>query len=538
MLANQLLAQNVGIGTSSPDASAKLDVTSNNSGLLVPRMTTAERNAIPSPANSLLIFNTDTQCYQFWDAPSSTWINLGCGCVPPGVPTANAASGITTSGFTANWTSVSGATNYFLDVALDAGFTNFVTGYNNLNVGNVVSYNVTGLTCGTTYYYRVRANGCAASSNSNVITASSDVCVSSFCFTIGGNQNEEGRTIIQTSDGGYAIAGYTNSFGSGDWDFYVVKLDATKSIQWTRTVGGTGEDRTFPIYPMIVQTTDGGYVLSGYTYGSGSMKIYIVKLNSWGGIQWTRVIGNDVFSRSIIKTSDGDFLVVGNAWVSYSRVNDICIVKLDGSGTLQWTKTVGGSLGDGGDVAVQTSDGGYLVLGHTYSYGAGDLDIYIAKLDASGELEWTRTVGGSGDDNAYSIIQTSDGGYAIAGYTNSFGAGGNDMYIVKLNGSGGLEWTRTVGGSGNDGASSIIQESDGSYMVSGWTESFGAGGRDFYIVRLDANGNACASCNPNSGGSVGSGGIVGSGGTQVILTPSVSSGGSISSGGTKNIICN
>jgi uncharacterized protein (TIGR02145 family) len=144
-------------------------------------MTTAQRNAIASPALSLLIYNTDVNCFQFYNA-SGAWENLYCstGCTAPSAPTANAPTGISQTSFVANWSSVAGATGYYLDVATDAGFTSFVTGYNNLNVGNVTTYNVTGLTCGTTYYYRIRAyNSCGTSANSSVITLTTNACIPS-----------------------------------------------------------------------------------------------------------------------------------------------------------------------------------------------------------------------------------------------------------------------------------------------------------------------------------------------------------------------
>ncbi len=162
---------NVGINTgTTPAASAALDVTSTNLGLLVPRMTVTQRNAITSPANSLLIFNTTSNCYEWWDALGSNWVSMSCGCQAPATPTANAASSQTATSFAANWTASSGATAYFLDVSTVNTFSTFVTGYNDLNVGNVVTKSVTGLTCGT-YYYRVRAYKiCGTSSSSNVIT--------------------------------------------------------------------------------------------------------------------------------------------------------------------------------------------------------------------------------------------------------------------------------------------------------------------------------------------------------------------------------
>jgi hypothetical protein len=151
-------------------------------------MTTAQRNTISSPTLSLLIFNTDNNCFQTYNSISGVWENLYCftGCTTtPSAPTANNATGISTTSFVANWGSVAGATGYYLDVATNAGFTTFVPGYNNLNVGNVTTINVTGLTCGTTYYYRIRAyNACGTSANSSVITVTTNACPK--IYVIGG----------------------------------------------------------------------------------------------------------------------------------------------------------------------------------------------------------------------------------------------------------------------------------------------------------------------------------------------------------------
>jgi uncharacterized protein (TIGR02145 family) len=169
-----LNAQNIGINSTGvpPHSSAGLDINFTDRGLLIPRMTTAQRNAIASPSLSLLIFNTDNNCFQTYNSISGAWENLYCftGCTTtPSAPFANNATGISTNSFVANWSFVVGATGYYLDVATNAGFTSFVPGYNNLNVGNVTTYNVNSLTCGTTYYYRIRAyNACGTSNNSNM----------------------------------------------------------------------------------------------------------------------------------------------------------------------------------------------------------------------------------------------------------------------------------------------------------------------------------------------------------------------------------
>ena len=175
-------SQNVGINASgtAPDNSAILDVSSTTKGLLIPRMTTTERNAIPSPTTSLLIFNTTTNCLEMY--VNGGWYTVSCpsACSAPATPTATAATSITTSGFTANWGSITGATTYYLDVSLNSGFSTFVSGYNNLNVGNVLSSAVTTLTCNTAYYYRVRSGTACTSASSNIITTTT-----SACFTCG-----------------------------------------------------------------------------------------------------------------------------------------------------------------------------------------------------------------------------------------------------------------------------------------------------------------------------------------------------------------
>jgi hypothetical protein len=358
--------------------------------------------------------------------------------------------------------------------------------------------------------------------------------------TVGGTGYESVSSIIQTTDGGYAVAGYTSSFGAGSNDMYIVKLDANGTLQWSRTAGGTGGDLAW----SIIQTTDGGYAVAGQTnsFGAGSYDMYIVKLNASGSLQWSKTVGGTNYeeARSIIQTTDGGYAVAGYTRSFGAGNDDMYILKLDASGSLQWSRTVGGTNYDYAFSIIQTTDGGYAAAGYTNSFGAGNDDMYIVKLDGSGSLQWSRTVGGTYEDYALSIIQTTDGGYAAAGYTVSFGAGSNDMYIVKLDGSGAVQWSRTVGGTGTDYASSIIQTTDGEYAAAGWTYSFGvgAGYTDMYIVKLDASGNTC-------GNSTSPASISGAGGTSTNPSPIVTTPASTvttpspttSTGGTLTTIC-
>jgi hypothetical protein len=178
-------------------------------------------------------------------------------------------------------------------------------------------------------------------------------------------------------------------------------------------------------------------------------------------------------------------------------------VKLDGSGNVVWAKTIGGSNEDVVRSIIRSSDGGYVVAGYTKSFGAGGSDIYVVKLDSAGNVVWTKAIGGSDKDEAGSIIQSSDGGYIVAGHTRSFGLGG-DIFVMKLDSSGNVVWAKTIGSGRWDSASSIIQSSDGGYVIAGETEIlvYYSGGSsyysEFYIVKTDSNLNVCFSQNVTS----------------------------------------
>jgi hypothetical protein len=351
--------------------------------------------------------------------------------------------------------------------------------------------------------------------------------------TIGGPEIEECNSLIQTSDGGYVIAGYTASFGAGKADVYLVKLDANGNLQWTKTIGGKEEDVGF----SLIQTSDSGYAIAGTTtsFGAGGKDVYVVKLDAHGNLQWTKTIGgpNDDWGSSLIQTSDGGYAITGLTGSFGAGGLDVYVVKLDAHGNLQWTKTIGGKSDEFGTSLIQTSEGGYAIAGSTKSFGAGEWDVYVVKLDANGNLQWTKTIGGPASETGFSLIQTSDSGYAITGATTSFGAGGTDLYVIKLDANGKPQWTKTIGAKNEKLInSSIIQTSDGSYVIAGTTRSFGAGGRDAYVVKLDKNGEACCAFSQTS--QVGSGGKLGSptssirsGGTLTSPTSRISSGGTL-----------
>jgi hypothetical protein len=289
----------------------------------------------------------------------------------------------------------------------------------------------------------------------------------SFAKTYGGTNDDKAYSVKQTSDGGYIVAGSTASFGAGSSDIFLIKTYANGNIQWAKTYGGTYRDSAF----SLQQTSDGGYIVAGETSSFGA------------------------------------------------GYPDAFLIKTDADGNIIWAKTYGGTNWDFTFSVRQTSDGGYIVAGGTRSFGAGSWDIFLIKTDADGNVQWAKTYGGTSTDVATSVQQTSDGGYIVAAEILSFGAGSWDIFLIKTDANGNIQWAKTYGGTGADIPLSVQQTSDGGYIVAGFTDSFGAGERDIFLIKTDANGN------------IGSCGIVGNASPTVYtvspmvntLYPSVSS---------------
>ncbi|MFH1010392.1 MAG: hypothetical protein V1784_04055 [bacterium] len=307
--------------------------------------------------------------------------------------------------------------------------------------------------------------------------------------TYGGSGPDIAWSVQRTADGGYVVAGETNSFGAGYRDFYVVKTNGQGDPLWTRTYGGIFYDRAY----SVQQTIDGGYVLAGRTssFGAGMYDFYVVKTSPLGDTLWTRTFGgsNDDYGYCIRQTTDAGYIVAGLTWSFGAGYADFYLVKTNSQGDTLWTRTYGGSGIDEASSVQQTTDGGYIVAGYTWSFGAGNYDFYLVKTNSQCDALWTRTYGGSSEDRAQSVQQTADGGYVVTGYTGSFGAGLNDFYLVKTNSQGDTLWTRTYGGSDEERAQAVQQTADGGYVVAGYTGSFGAGSLDLYVVKTDSQGD-------------------------------------------------
>ena len=344
--------------------------------------------------------------------------------------------------------------------------------------------------------------------------------------TYGGTNFDYGWSARQTSDGGYIIVGETQSRGAGNVDVYLVKTDANGDTVATRTFGGTGYDYGY----SVQQTADSGYVIAGVTssFGSGVRDVYLVKTNAACNTLWTTTFGGANYEegRSVQQTADGGYIIAGCTGSYGAGCYDFYLVKTDGNGGEMWTKTFGSYGWEYAQSVQQTTDGGYIVVGYTDYLGAGSYDIYLVKTDSNGDRLWARTFGSDTFDLGYSVQQTADGGYVMAGCTESFSSGYTDVYLIKTNADGDTLWTRKFGGTGSDAGYSVQQTADGGYVIAGSTESFGAGYGDVYLIKTDADGNVavaepkasptrapalCLTCAPNPA----------SGSVTISLSPSI-----------------
>ena len=299
--------------------------------------------------------------------------------------------------------------------------------------------------------------------------------------TFGGSNDDIGYSVQQTTDGGYIITGNTLSFGAGSNDVLLIKTDSSSNIQWTKTFGGMSPDGG----RSVQQTIDGGYILTGSTksFGAGAYDVWLLKTDSFGDTLWTKTFGGiaDDGGRSIQQTSDGGYIIVGYTISFSAGLSDVWLIKTDASGEILWTKTFGGSDGEGGYSVEQTSDSGYVLT------GANMGDVWLIKTNALGDTLWTKTFGGSNEDIGLSVQPTKDNGYIVTGYTLSFGSGNNDVWLIKTDAFGDTLWTKIFGGSVADIGYSVEQTESGGYTIFGFTGSFGAGAGDVWLLRLESD---------------------------------------------------
>jgi hypothetical protein len=370
-----------------------------------------------------------------------------------------------------------------------------------------------------------------------------------FCFTVfaqapdtlwtkvfGGVDDEKGSSVFQTSDGGFVITGYTESFSQGNNDVWLLKTNELGDKLWARAFGDTSAEWG----SSVQQTSDGGFIIGGSTNSKGKTRYdwgaYLIKTDLHGNVIWDSIYRESNYAdlcREVQPTLDGGYIGTGkwgtNSWgwgplmllkvdslgheiwrktyssgiynegYSIKQTNDggyivtgssddtdlnLWLLKTDALGDTIWTKKYGGAGYDFGLEIQLTKDSGYIIVG---SYGSGsgyDYDVWLLKTNSMGDTLWTKTFGGYAHDEGYSVACTSDGGYIICGYTDSYGAGLDDFWIIKTDSSGSMEWDRVLGGTNYDWGVSIMQTSDGGYVADGVTESFGYGGTDLWLIKL------------------------------------------------------
>ena len=347
-----------------------------------------------------------------------------------------------------------------------------------------------------------------------------------FSIMFGGDESDEGNSVQQTTDGGYIVLGTTRSYGNGESDILLVKIDNVGNEEWRKTFGGINRDEG----NSVQQTTDGGYIISGTTFVKQfNPDLWLIKTDSNGEEEWNKTFGGNRgdYGGSVQQTSDGGYIFIGS-FFSVEKNQDIWLIKTDSNGEEEWNKIFGqeGNFEMGYSVQ-ETSDGGFILLGEDfdtksmvyliktdsqgnlmwenngnegYPYGfqqttdggyiisVWEHPIYeLIKTDSYGIEEWNKTFGGSLGDVGLSVQQTTDGGYIITGYIGTNGS--SDVWLIKTNSQGTEEWNKTYGGGDSDGGHSVQQTSDGGFVIIGKTFSFGNGDYDIWLIKTDSQGN-------------------------------------------------
>jgi hypothetical protein len=312
--------------------------------------------------------------------------------------------------------------------------------------------------------------------------------------TYGGQGNDVSSSAIETKDSGYVIAGWTDSYGAGKLDAWLIKTDAAGNEIWNETYGGLRDDVSY----FVQETMDDKYILIGRTksYGVGDYDVWLIKTDSEGNEEWNRTFGGPNYDSgsSVLQTKDGGYIITG-VTESYGAGDlDVWLIKTDSEGNEEWNRTFGGPLNDSANSALKTKDGGYIFTGYTQSYGIGDRDLWLVKTDSNGNELWNKTFGGFNDDMGSSIRELNTGGYIIAGgvnavYNAEVHRSAGDAWLINVDRNGTMRWNKTLsfGNSGYNIATSIQETKDDGYILTGY--SFGLGFQRAWALKADQEGN-------------------------------------------------
>jgi uncharacterized delta-60 repeat protein len=313
----------------------------------------------------------------------------------------------------------------------------------------------------------------------------------------GGEQHDRARSVAVCADGGYLIAGSSYTYSQGNYDFLIYRITDAGVKQWRKNHGGNGWD----YLSTSLQTADGGYVLFGDTnsFSNGGNDLLLYRLDAAGDVQWRKNyggLGDEAVYRSydqtgdgIQQTADGGYIFCGSTNTYSHGGYDFLLYKVDSAGNKQWRKNLGGDADDYAFAVCQTADGGYAVAGYSETYAYGEADFLIYRLDAAGNKLWRKNLGGDDRDHAFSMKATSDGGFIIAGRTrSSFCNGDYDFLAYKLDGFGAKMWRKHYGSHDYDRGEHIVQTADGGYIFVGFSSVYSNGDLDFLVYRLNAAG--------------------------------------------------
>ncbi|MFX0065079.1 MAG: hypothetical protein ACFFC7_23125 [Candidatus Hermodarchaeota archaeon] len=297
------------------------------------------------------------------------------------------------------------------------------------------------------------------------------------------------QKVSSTSNGGLVAVGHTLRSGATlNEELYLYHLDAQRRVVWERTYAPPNAHYAQILFPSVIQTADGGFVVVALVNEVRTW-LWLIHVNAYGSPLWNVSAREypaygDVIPQALLQTPERDFVIAGLLYDD----EDAMLLYILPSGVPLWNHTYGGSRLDVISSLIQTSDGDFVLAGYANSFGAGDRDAWLIRTDADGIPRWNQTYGGAQDDVFSSLVQTSTGDFVLAGYTNSFGAGDRDAWLIRTDADGIPRWNQTYGGLESDYVSTVLQATDGGFILAGTTYSFGVGNSSAWVFKTDSLG--------------------------------------------------
>ncbi|HBG70159.1 MAG: hypothetical protein A2W93_10505 [Bacteroidetes bacterium GWF2_43_63] len=295
-----------------------------------------------------------------------------------------------------------------------------------------------------------------------------------------------GMSVCNNNSGGYILCGQSESYTSGAISAIAISIDSLGNQEWMQTYGGSDID----FGQSIDKTPDGGYIICGFTtsFGAGGYDIYLVKTDANGNQQWQKTFGGagTEYGYCVKTLPDSGFILCGSTTSFGAGGTDAMLIRTDAAGNTVWTKYYGATGNDGVYSLARTSDHGYVLAGYTFNFGAVSDDAWIIETDSAGNQLWAEHFGGNGSERAMSIVQDVNHDFVFSGYSNSYGGGSQDFYLVRIDSAGTLLQDTVFGGLSDDKSFGIAACADHGFIMTGQTESYGNGGLDLYVIKTDS----------------------------------------------------